>query len=212
MPAPMRGLRSAGMTGRTGSENAAGSLSADDRASLDGGGGFFVDRPGFAAVVETERLLSGCGAARGTGVETVLVDGWRRLLWDPLGWRLVVCGRRRGRGIEAWRDTDDSGIWPADAFAEPFEDADCVLSRGKGSDSGAGAVFADGIFRLVRDGMRRAAVGAAERPGPVLLYVHDPASSSPTGVRGIATLEPDTLEGVAIPVSSLMLSASCSRM
>lgn len=195
----------AGVIGRMGAGGAAGSLSADERASRDAGTEV-VDEDAvlFVAFADSDRLLSGCGIGIAGVTAAGRTDGWRRLLWEPFGRRPVACGRRRGRGIEACRGADSDGIWPTDATAEPHEDADCVRSRGKGSESGGGAIFADGVFRLEREGMRDAA-----SVGPVL-YDHDPASSSPTGVRGIATLEPETLEGVAIPASSLVYSKSCS--
>lgn len=63
-------------------------------------------------------------------------------------------------------------------------------------------------FKLALEGIRRA---VAERP-LLEVYDHDPASSSPTGVKGIATLDPETLDGVATPASSFVHSISCSRI
>lgn len=143
-------------------------------------------------------------------MDMLRADGVRRLLCDDLGCRPDAWGRRSGRGIEACRGVDEGEVddtWPTEACAEPYDDAEMVRSRGNGRESRGGTIpDFEGVFKLDRDGIRR-----ADRPLPEL-YDHVAPSSSPTGVKGIATLEPEALEGVAIPASSFKLSTSCSRI
>lgn len=190
IPAPIRGFRLPGVIGRTGVGALDGSLNADERDSLDGV--VLVDGK-LTLLPEAVRALSVSDGTRAALVDTLRVEGALRLLCDDLGFRLEPCGRRRGRGPEACRDTGGSALedaWPTDACAEPLEEDDNVLSRGNGR-----VPCIDGVFKLVLDGIRRA---AADFPG---VYDHDPASSSPTGVNGSATLDPETLDGVMVPGS-----------
>ena len=147
--------------------------------------------------------------------------GALRLLCDDLGFSPELCGSRNGRGPDACLvvaggivadddvcTLDDNDACPIDACADPLEDAESVRVRSRGNGR---LVCAAGVLRLDLEGTRRA---VADSPFADE-YDHDPtasSSSSPTGVSGIATLDPDTLDGVATPGSSRTHSTDVSRM
>ena len=99
---------------------------------------------------------------------------------------------------------DDGGDMesPADLLAEPVEDVDWVRSRGKGIVE-VDVLLDEGARRLLVDGVRRGADTL-----PLRRDSHSRPSSSLTGVRGIAMLESEAVEGVAKPASSRSISCS----